>query len=177
MVSDDELMGSLRARMNKEPDSKGAPPPLGPDEVGADMMGPADVIDYVMKSIQAKDEPELDNGMRVLMGFSVAHEDGLQEDKLGQVQPGCFSSPAALDGFLNNHAGSRYSSLCELAEWKPMGPPTDSNMARNAAQKLIVRKDGGNWMTLYINMARSEATVNENAVPRWLITSIYMSGQ
>jgi len=172
MASDDDLMASLRARMNKE--GGGAPAPLGPDEVGADQMAAQDVVDYVMRSLAAGDEPEPNNGLRVLMGFSIAHEDGLQEDTLGQVQPGCFSSPEALRSFL---AAGRYEPLCDLEEWKPMGGPDLSNMSRNAAQKLLVRRAGGNWKDFFINLSLGQAVVGERTVPRWLVTNIYMSGQ
>ena len=62
---------------------------------------------------------------------------------LGQLQPGSFSDPAAVAEFLENH--DRYRTLTRLDEWKPMGSPQDSNMGRNAAQKMLVRRDGGNW--------------------------------
>jgi hypothetical protein len=172
MAADDDLMASLRARMNKE--GSGAPAPLGPDEVGADQMGPADVVDYIMRSLAAGNEPEADNGLRVLMGFSVAYDDGQQEDTLGQVQPGCFSSPDALRTFL---ASGRYEPLCDLEEWKPMGTPDMSNMSRQAAQKLLVRRDGDNWKDFFINLTLGQAVVGERNVPRWLVSSIYMSGQ
>ena len=174
-VSDEDLFASLRARMDKSEGQAGAPPPLGPDEVGADMMGPNDVVDYLMRSLVHNEDPAPDNGFKTLMGFSVAHDDGLKEDTLGQVQPGCFQSPEALRTFLLEN--ERYDSLGGLEEWKTMGNPEMSMMSKNAAQKLLVRKDGSNWKSMFINMKLGEATVGEKTVPRWLVVSIYMSGQ
>ena len=176
MVSDDDLMASLRARLSTQESGEkgGAPVPLGPDEVGADSMGPMDVVDYIMRALVANDKPSTNNGLRTLLGFSVAHDDGQQEDKLGQVQPGCFGSPEALETFFSSH--NRYSSLSALDEFKPMGPPTTSNMSRNAVQKLLVRTDGANWKDLFVNLSLSKTQVGESEVPRWLVVSIYMSG-
>ena len=177
MLSDDDLMASLRERIQRQESGAkgGAPPiPLGPDEVGADSMGPQDVVDYVMRALVANDQPSTNNGLRTLLGFSVAHEDGQQEDKLGQVQPGCFASPEALENFFSS--SSRYDCLSALDEYKPMGPPTFSNMSRNAVQKLLVRSDGANWKDLFVNLVLSKTQVGESEVPRWLVVSIYMSG-
>ncbi|KAJ1625397.1 hypothetical protein T492DRAFT_880152, partial [Pavlovales sp. CCMP2436] len=44
--SDEDLFASLRARVGQGSEDKGLQP-LGPEEVGADCMGPQDVIDYV----------------------------------------------------------------------------------------------------------------------------------
>jgi len=127
-----------------------------------------------MRSLVAMNEPDAHNGLRVLMGFSVKHDDGQREDRLGQVQSGCFSSPAELASFLE--LSDRYVALSELEEFKPMGSPDLSNMSRNAAQKLLVRRPGSNWQDLFINLVLAPATVGETKVPRWLVTSIYMSG-
>ena len=44
MSSDDDLMASLRARMSNEGSGSSAPAPVGLDDVGADVMGPQDVM-------------------------------------------------------------------------------------------------------------------------------------
>lgn len=138
LTSDDDLMASLRSRL--QTDDKSVLRPLGPDEVGADQMGPADVIDYVMRSIAQ--DPEA--GLRVLLGFAVSDQDSSGcIDSLGQLQPGSFGSPAELREFLAADAtGVGYETLTALEEWKAMGPPDMSNLSRSAAQKLLVRRDG-----------------------------------
>ena len=177
MASDDDLMASLRARMNKESNgNNAAPAPLGPDEVGADNLGPKDVVEYIMRSLAASDAGSED-GLRALMGFSIVHDDGQQVDTLGQVQPGCFSSTDALRSFFAAAEMGRYEALGALDEWKLMGPPDMSNMSRNAAQKLLVRCDGSNWKDLFINLSLAKAKVGDTVIPRWLVVSIYMSGQ
>jgi hypothetical protein len=176
MCSEDAFMASLRARMEKSTDTRGAPPPLAPDEVGADQMGPHDVIDYIMRSLSCADDPEPDNGFRTLMGFAAAYEGAKKVDMLGQLQPGCFASPQELRAFLASEESGRYETLVHLDEWKCMGGPDMSNLSRNAAQKLLVRKDGSNWKDLFVNMALSQPTPDGLSVPRWVVTSIYMSG-
>lgn len=49
-AADSDLWASLRARMETT-----EAPPLGVDEVGADCMGPQDVVAYIMKSMSAGD--------------------------------------------------------------------------------------------------------------------------
>lgn len=136
-------------------------------------MGPSDVIEYIMRSLVAVDDPEPDSGLRVLMSFSVAYEDGKSEDVLGQVQPGCFSDPQSLGAYF---ASGRYAALGSLEEWKCMGTPDMSNMSRNAAQKLLIRRDGSNWQDLFINLILADSQVGGAANKRWLVTSVYMSG-
>ena len=51
LPSDDDLFASLRARVSQSERKEGPPPPLGPDEVGADSMGPQDVVSHAL-SIQ-----------------------------------------------------------------------------------------------------------------------------
>ena len=49
--------------------------------------------------------------------------------------------------------------------------------AGNAVQKLLVRRDGANWQDLFINMVLAPANPDGGTpVPRWMVTSIYMSG-
>ena len=80
-LDDDDLMASLRARMST---SEAAP--LGIEDVGADAMGPKDVIDYIMDAMVKGD-------LKTILGFCIKHPDGALEDMLGQVQPGSFSDP------------------------------------------------------------------------------------
>jgi len=137
MLDDAELMASLRARLETD-----SPVPLGIDDVGADSMGPSDVISRVMEAMRKGD-------FVALLGFSVK-ADGSVEDPLGQLSVGAFGSADELRGFLAKH--ERYSTLTKIEEWKPMGPPDMSSMSRKAAQKLLVKRDGGNWEDLFINM-------------------------
>jgi len=175
LPSDADLFASLRKRTESSPDDASQlPPPLGPDEVGAESMGPADVVSYCMRAMKADQGNEFP-GLKVLMSFAVRFEDGKPEDTLGQVQPGHFSAPAELADYLGGNA--RYQTLLELSEWKPMGAPDFSNMSRSAVQKLLVRREGGNWEDLFINMQlasldSSDAMANR----RWLITTIYKQG-
>jgi hypothetical protein len=53
MSSDEALWASLKARIAVSEDESAAPPPLGIDDVGADCMGPSDVVEYVMRSMKA----------------------------------------------------------------------------------------------------------------------------
>ena len=64
LPSDEDLFASLRKRMSVSEDNAGAPPPLGPDEVGADQMGPSDVVEYCMKSLLAQKEGCSTDGCR-----------------------------------------------------------------------------------------------------------------
>ena len=131
-ASDDDLWASLKARIAVTEEAGTAPPPLGVEDLGADVMGPTDVVEYVMKSIRADAEV----GAKNLMSFAVRYDDGVQEDNLGQLQPGSFGAPAALVDYWRGHP--RYAALADLDEWKCMGTPEFSNMSRNAAQKLLV---------------------------------------
>jgi hypothetical protein len=127
------------------------PPPKGPDEVGADLMGPADVVEYVMSSMAAAaSERQFDIGAKVLLSFAVSRkdDDDKPEDFVGQLQPGHFAEPAQLTSYLA--AEPRYETLTMLDEWKCMGVPETSDMSRKAVQKLLVRRDGKNWEDLFI---------------------------
>ena len=187
LPSDDELFSSLRARVSQSEGKSGPPPPLGPDEVGAECMGPADVVEYCMKSLlaQASDGCSTD-GCRTMLSFAVKADDKA-EDFVGQLQPGYFSDPRAFMNYIA--AQPRYETLTRLDEYKCMGTPDFSDMARKAVQKLLVRRDGANWEDLMINMAMVEVAPSVDELPpdatatasapsafkkrRWLITSIY----
>lgn len=122
------------------------PPPKGPDELGADAMGPADVVAYVMQSLSASIRDEalgFEAGAKVLLSFAASVDDGKPEDFLGQVQPGHFNDPGQLTRYLASEP--RYETLTRLDEWKCMGIPETSDMSRKAVQKLLVRRDGKNW--------------------------------
>ena len=169
MTSDDALWASLKARIAVGEDASAAPPPLGIDDVGADCMGPADVVDHVMRSMKV----DADVGATSLMSFAVKYaSDGKTEDHVGQLLPGSFGTPKALVDHFKTSA--RYAILTNLEEWKCMGPPDTSNYTRNAVQKLLVRGDGGNWEELFVNMQLAEVT--EGVGKRWLITTIYKQG-
>jgi len=174
LPSDADLFAALRKRTQKA-DEDGPPAPLGPDEVGADAMGPQEVVTYIMRSLKV-DQGEDKVGLKALMSFAVKYDDGRAEDTLGQVQPGHFTSPAAFAEYLSSEP--RYQTLNELSEWKPMGQPDFSNMSKMAAQKLLVRREGGNWEELFINMQLAEVGGDQGGLPRrrWLITSIYKQG-
>jgi hypothetical protein len=121
MSSDEALWASLKARIAVTEESGGAPPPLGVEDIGADCMGPADVVEYVMRSMKA----DADAGAASLLSFAVKYdgaktevchtcfepqtsrrpqsrllltrlEPPIWQDHLGQLQPGCFGTPAAL---------------------------------------------------------------------------------
>ena len=92
MSSDEALWASLKARIAVTEESAGAPPPLGIEDIGADCMGPADVVEYVMRSMKA----DADAGAASLLSFAVKYDGDKTEDHLGQLQPGCFGTPAAL---------------------------------------------------------------------------------
>jgi hypothetical protein len=77
LPSDEDLFAALRKRTEGGDD---APPPLGPDDVGADQMGPSEVVEYCMKSLKA----DPDGGCRALMSFAVKFDDGEPVDRLGQ---------------------------------------------------------------------------------------------
>ena len=172
-LSDDDLFAELRARQSgaKDASQSGAPPPLGPDDVGADSMGPAEVVEYCLASLQASSEA----GAKALMSFAVKYDDGSgAEDKLGQLQPGHFGDVVAFATFLAGH--ERYETLTQLEEYKCMGPPELKNSARGAAQKLLVRRDGRNWEDLFVNMQLADMGPDAVTPRRWLITSIYKQG-
>ena len=183
LPSDADLFASLRARVelsNKTTASSGtAPRPLGPDEVGADAMGPQDVITYIMQSLQ---QPS--GGGKTLLSFAVkvSRDTGSKAvDHVGQLCPGFFPDPQSLEDYLASHP--RYETLTKLEEWKPMGPPDMSDMSRKAAQKLLVRRDGANWEDFFVNMQLAEVAPPEGSAAsvtlptkRWLITSIYKQG-
>lgn len=174
LPSDADLFAALRKRMAAQ-ESDAAPAPLGPDDVGADQMGPADVVSYIMKSMKAAQEvPE--QGLKALMAFAAKLGGDKAEDHVGQVQPGYFSEPSALADYLA--ANPRYQTLLKLSEWKPMGPPDLSNLSRSAVQKVLVRREGSNWEDLFVNMQLAEikGDQGELSTRRWLITTIYKQG-
>ena len=70
MSSDEALWASLKARIAVSEDESAAPPPLGIDDVGADCMGPSDVVEYVMRSMKA----DADAGATSLMSFAVKYD-------------------------------------------------------------------------------------------------------
>jgi len=169
--SDDDLFASLRSRLSQTEDSAALPVPLGPDEIGADAMGPSDVIDYCMRSLRA----DAQAGSKALLAFA-AKEDQM-EDHVGQLLPGFFSDASEFVTHLASQP--RYETLTCLSEFKCMGTPDFSDMSKRAAQKLLVRRDGANWEEFFVNLqltkVESEA---ESALPRmrWIIISIYKQG-
>ena len=168
MSSDEALWASLKARIAVTEESAGAPPPLGIEDIGADCMGPADVVEYVMHSMKA----DADAGAASLLSFAVKYDGDKTEDHLGQLQPGCFGTPAALLAYYRT--SPRYTILADMHEWKCMGPPDTSNYARSAVQKLLVRGERGNWEELFVNMQLAD--VAEGVGKRWLITTVYKQG-
>ena len=172
-----DLFASLRARVEGTEDKSGMPPPKGPDEVGADCMGPSDVVDYLMRAMAVGGE----EGFKVLLSFALSCRDaGKAEDFVGQLQPGYFNDPNDLTSYLASEP--RYTTLTNLEEWKPMGIPDTSDMSRKAVQKLLVRRPGKNWEDLFINMQIVEVAkpvadeASADSAPtmrRWVVTSIY----
>jgi len=88
MAGEDDMMAELRERIasvesgGATQEAGSAPPPLGPDDVGALSMGPKDVVDYVMRSLRFSGE----GGAKALLGFAVSGSAmGAPEDTLGQV--------------------------------------------------------------------------------------------
>jgi len=174
LPSDDELFAALRARMEQGDSKNGMPPPKGPDEVGADAMGPSDVVEHCMRSLlaQANDGCSTD-GCRAMLSFAIKVSDKV-EDFVGQLQPGFFSDPQAFTDYIA--AQPRYNTLTRIDEYKTMGSPDFSDMSRKAVQKLLVRKAGSNWEDLMINMQVVETGAESEGgakMKRWLITSIY----
>lgn len=155
--SDADLFASLRARLI----SGDALRPLGPEEVSADMLGPSDVIQYVMDSL-------VQQRFDVLLGFAAAVQGGGSVDFLGQLQPGAFPSPEALTAFMQKE--HRYRTMLRISEWKPMGTCDLSNLSRNGQQKLLVRPETGNWEELYINL---QIVPYMELGKRWIITSMH----
>ena len=186
MISDDELFASLKQRLSQsqEKTRDGAPPPLGPDDVGADSMGPTDVVEYIMQSLVALQSAGQGEACKVLMSFAVKVREGKAEDFVGQLQPGYFSDPQTLENYLSSQP--RYETLTRMEEYKCMGTPDFSEMSRKAVQKLLVRRPGKNWEDLMINMQLVEVDASGATPPataggppksrRWLITSIYKQG-
>lgn len=169
-LSNEELAASLRARLEGSSDKSRAPPPLGPDEVGADSMNASDVIDYVLVSLKAD---ACGAGVKALLSFAVRYEgDSRPEDSLGQHQPGFTTDPARLVEFWKS-GHRRYEPLTRLSEYKRMGPGDDSDMGRIFTQKLLVRASGGGWQELFINCVLSPQPEGAPCVKRWLISSIY----
>merc|ERR1719305_438460 len=129
------------------------PPPKGPDEVAADMMGPSEVVDYCMKSLLAQATAAAEgcstDGCRTMLAFALKVADKV-EDFVGQLQPGFFSDPQAFTDYIA--AQPRYNTLTRLEEFKCMGSPDFSDMSRKAVQKVLVRRAGANWEDMMINM-------------------------
>jgi len=186
-LSDEDLFASLRTRVSQAEGSasvQGAPPPVGPDEVMADSMGPADVVEYCMRSLLASQGDAMSEGARVLMSFAIKVTEGKAEDFVGQLQPGYFPDAATLTKYLSGQP--RYETLTRMEEYKCMGTPDFSEMSRKASQKLLVRRPGKNWEDLMINMQLVEVDASGATPPataggppksrRWLITSIYKQG-
>jgi len=159
ILDDTELWKSLNARLEQRNEKK-ENVPLGMEDTSALSMGPSDVIQYVMNAM-------LKNDFEALLGFS-AKLGGKVEDFLGQIETGAFSEAETISKFFNSHP--RYSTLVCLSEWKAMGSPDTSHTSRQAAQKLLVRRHGGNWEDLFINLRLVEAPA---VGKRWVITSIY----
>jgi hypothetical protein len=128
------------------------------------------------------------------MSFAVKPTNASPKDMVGQVQPGYFASPAELAAYFVEDPF--YLTLTRMSDWKPMGPPQFSNLARQAEQKLLVRRDEGkDWEELYLNfqlqevvelksanvfeegdegaLAKEKETKSEIKKKRWLIASIY----
>lgn len=160
--SDSDFFASLRSRVERSA-SKGEIRPLGPDEVGADSLGPDDVIAFVMDAL-------VQQRFDVLLGFSQRADSGAL-DFLGQLQPGGFSSTEGLTEFMRKE--ERYRTLLEISEWKPMGPVGLSNLSRNGEQKLLIRPASGNWEDLYVRVAIIPHLVTSK---RWVITAMHKAG-
>lgn len=178
MLDDADLYAALRKRTEASEAGSPSLAPLGPDEVGADQMGPQDVVSYCMRSIAAESEdgcPATEEGCKTMLSFAVSYDDK-PEDTLGQVQVGYFKSPQGLVDYWAQNP--RYETLTRLSEWKPMGPPEMKDNSRKAAQKLLVRREGANWEDMFINMALVDMAGEQGALPRkrWLITSVYKQG-
>ena len=158
---------------------------LCPDDVLADKMSAEAVVDYVMEAFRpAYDEDDgwqfsatqvevagsAFKGCRVLLSFSQKKKDRI--DDLGQLQPGAFALPSMLENYLLEQ--DDYRTLALVSEWKPLAPPTvteltDSEGLRRAAQKLLVRRERGNWEEANMNLELCETPRGQ----RWLVTSLY----
>ena len=160
----DELWDSLRSRIAST-DGDG-PPVLGVEDIGADQMGPQDVVEHVLKSLKS----DTDAGLTAFLQFSLS-TDGEPVDHLGQLQPGFFCKPDELGDYLGSSADGRYRIITTLGEYKCMGAPRSTDMSRGAEQKLLVRSEA-DWKELFVNLR----LMPFEPVPRWVITSIYMSG-
>ena len=66
----DEFMDSLRSRISQT-QSADTVPVLGVEDIGADQMGPADVVEHVMKSLRAGPE----QGFTAMLQFSLSFDD------------------------------------------------------------------------------------------------------
>ena len=164
----DDLAAEFARRVAADSEKKTLPV-LGVEDLGADVMGPIEVVDYVMKGLAGG--PEV--GLAAVLQFSLK-VDGPPEDELGQVRPGTFGDPAAFGEYLGSAGNGRYTIMNRLSEFKCMGVPDTSDMGRQAVQKLLIRSDEGNWKDLFLNMRLMKEF---EPAPRWVITSIYMSGQ
>uniref|UniRef100_A0A6U5MUD6 Uncharacterized protein n=1 Tax=Calcidiscus leptoporus TaxID=127549 RepID=A0A6U5MUD6_9EUKA len=164
-MGDDALMASLRARLSSERQDAAELPVLGIEDLGADSMGPRDVVQHMMRAFVL----DASKGCEVCMGFSP--KGGAQEDSLGQVQPGAFADPASLHSFFGGH--DRYRTMLSISEWKCMGGPDMSDLSRRAAQKLLIRREGANWEDFFCNLQLIDTEV---VGKRWLITSVYKQG-
>jgi hypothetical protein len=170
-AADDSLYASLRSRLavsEGAADAGGAPAPLGVDDVGAEKMGPDEVLTYVMKSL-VHDPIE---GCKACMSFSVKEDETWRPiDSFGQLRAGAFRSPEAFSEWLGGQ--KFYATLTKLEEFKPMGPVQMSDMSRNAEQKFLVRRPGANWEDLTVKLRLMEGDGSQPWVKRWVITSLY----
>ena len=132
------------------------------------MMGPDEVLTYVMKSL-VHDPIE---GCKACMSFSVKEDETWRPiDSFGQLRAGAFRSPEAFSEWLGGQ--KFYATLTKLEEFKPMGPVQMSDMSRNAEQKFLVRRPGANWEDLTVKLRLMEGDGSQPWVKRWVITSLY----
>ena len=177
-LNDDDLTKSLIKRisgLSSGADSK----PMGPDDVLADKMNVRDIVKYIMDaftpndvfgSVVPTDEAASSyEGCRVLMSFAAKQESRL--DSLKQLQPGSFESPSALEEYLSSD--DYYRAFVELSEWKAVAAPEERGRAGvvgwTASQKLLLRREHGNWEQAYINLQLCDTPIGR----RWLVMSIY----
>lgn len=142
LIDDADLMASLKARLKAT-----TPPPLGIDGLGADSMGPHEVISHVMSALLKRD-------FRTVLGFS-AKDDGAVEDTLGQVVVGAFTTPDQLNSFLASH--TRYATLTRLTEWKPIGRPDMTSMSRKVRSLPVFFQDHHLDLLIHLLSGFSEA--------------------
>ena len=92
-------------------------------------------------------------------------------DAFGQLQPGAFERAALLERYLLQH--DDYRTLAQMYEWKTASEPLERAQAGAAGpcvtQKLLVRREFGNWEQAHVNLELQETTLGK----RWAVTSIY----